>query len=89
MMKILFYFDNTLKFPLNRKYEQKEGRRIHERIKVVLGDDLMIIEAHKNANIFLNIRIQSIFSSKRVLKEYHLKMEIFEWIVGEIKSCFL
>jgi hypothetical protein len=44
-MKILFYFDDLLKSPLNRKYEQKEGKRFHEIIKVVAGDDLMRIEA--------------------------------------------
>ena len=88
-MKILFYFDDLLKSPLNRKYEQKEGKRFHEIIKVVAGDDLMRIEAQKNSTLFFNILLQSTFSSKRVLKEYHLTKETFEWIVGEIKSHFL
>jgi len=88
-MKILFYFDDLLKFPLNRKYKQKEGRRIHERIKVVHGDDLMRIEEQMNATLFFNILLQCTFSSKRVLKENHLTKKIFEWIMGEIKSHLL
>jgi DNA-directed RNA polymerase II subunit RPB1 len=88
-MNILFDFNDLLKSPLNRKYRNKEGKRIHERIKVVPGDDLMRIEAQKNATLFFKILLQSTFSSKHVMKEYQLKKETFEWIVGEIKCCFL
>jgi hypothetical protein len=41
------YFDDLLKFLLNKKYEQKKGRRIQGRLKVVPGDDLMSIEEQK------------------------------------------
>jgi len=63
--------------------------RLQERLKVVPGDDLMSIEAQKNATLFFNILLRSTFASKRVLKEYHLTREAFEWVVGEIESRFL
>ncbi|GJV70328.1 DNA-directed RNA polymerase II subunit 1 [Tanacetum coccineum] len=56
---------------------------------VVLGDDLLSIEAHKNATLFFNILIHSTFASKSVLSEYMLTHKAFEWVIGEIESRFL
>jgi len=58
------YFDDLLKFPLNIKYKKNKGRRIHERLKVVLGYSLMSIGAQNNATLLLNIFLRSIFSSE-------------------------
>ncbi|KAJ3693705.1 hypothetical protein LUZ60_009185 [Juncus effusus] len=63
--------------------------KLTERLKVVPGDDPMSIEAQKNATLFFNILLRSTFASKRVLKEYRLTREAFEWVVGEIESRFL
>ena len=63
--------------------------KLQERLRVVPDDDPMSIEAQKNATLFFNILLRSTYSSKRVLKEYHLSREEFEWVVGEIESCFL
>uniref|UniRef100_A0A0D9XW28 DNA-directed RNA polymerase subunit n=1 Tax=Leersia perrieri TaxID=77586 RepID=A0A0D9XW28_9ORYZ len=63
--------------------------KLEERLKVVPGDDAMSIEAQKNATLFFNIMLRSTFASKRVLKEYRLTKEAFEWVIGEIESRFL
>ncbi|CAA6666730.1 unnamed protein product [Spirodela intermedia] len=63
--------------------------KLQERLKVVPGDDMMSIEAQKNATLFFNILLRSTFASKRVLKEYRLTREAFEWVIGEIESRFL
>ncbi|CAD6341703.1 unnamed protein product [Miscanthus lutarioriparius] len=63
--------------------------KLQERLKVVPGDDPMSIEAQKNATLFFNILLRSTFASKRVLKEYRLTKEAFEWVIGEIESRFL
>ncbi|EEE68068.1 hypothetical protein OsJ_26081 [Oryza sativa Japonica Group] len=63
--------------------------KLQERLKVVPGDDAMSIEAQKNATLFFNILLRSTFASKRVLKEYRLTKEAFEWVIGEIESRFL
>uniref|UniRef100_A0A0E0H9I3 DNA-directed RNA polymerase subunit n=1 Tax=Oryza nivara TaxID=4536 RepID=A0A0E0H9I3_ORYNI len=63
--------------------------KLQERLKVVPGDDDISIEAQKNATLFFNILLRSTFASKRVLKEYRLTKEAFEWIIGEIESRFL
>ena len=63
--------------------------KLQERLKVVPGDDAMSIEAQNNATLFFNILLRSTFASKRVLKEYRLTKESFEWVIGEIESRFL
>ncbi|XP_077241839.1 DNA-directed RNA polymerase II subunit RPB1-like isoform X2 [Tasmannia lanceolata] len=63
--------------------------KLQERLKVVPGDDPISMEAQKNATLFFNILLRSTFASKRVLKEYRLTREAFEWVIGEIESRFL
>ncbi|OVA08877.1 RNA polymerase [Macleaya cordata] len=63
--------------------------KLQERLKVVPGDDPMSVEAQKNATLFFNMFLRSTFSSKRVLKDYRLTREAFEWVIGEIESRFL
>ncbi|KAL0432898.1 UNVERIFIED_CONTAM: DNA-directed RNA polymerase II subunit RPB1 [Sesamum latifolium] len=47
------------------------------------------MEAQKNATLFFNILLRSALASKRVLKEYRLTREAFDWVIGEIESRFL
>ncbi|CAH9133480.1 unnamed protein product [Cuscuta epithymum] len=63
--------------------------KLQERLKVVHGDDYLSIEAQKNATLFFNILLRSVLASKRVLKEYRLTREAFDWVIGEIESRFL
>jgi DNA-directed RNA polymerase II subunit RPB1 len=62
--------------------------KLQERLKVVHGDDAMSILAQKNATLFLNVHLRATFASKRVLNEYRLTREAFEWIIDEIVSRF-
>ncbi|OIV94865.1 hypothetical protein TanjilG_22062 [Lupinus angustifolius] len=63
--------------------------KLQERLKVVPGDDALSQEAQKNATLLFNILLRSTFASKRVLEEYRLSREAFQWVVGEIESRFL
>ncbi|KAJ7526580.1 hypothetical protein O6H91_16G013300 [Diphasiastrum complanatum] len=63
--------------------------KLQERLLVVPGEDQISIEAQKNATLFFNCLLRSTLSSKRVLKEYRLTREAFEWVVGEIEARFL
>jgi len=62
--------------------------KLQERVKVVHGGDAISIEAQKNATLFFNIHLRATFASKRVLNEYRLTREAFEWIIDEIVSRF-
>ncbi|GFP88230.1 DNA-directed RNA polymerase ii subunit 1 [Phtheirospermum japonicum] len=63
--------------------------KLQERLKVVVGDDYLSMEAQKNATLFFGILLRSALASKRVLKEYRLSREAFDWVIGEIESRFL
>ncbi|KNA21792.1 hypothetical protein SOVF_040130 [Spinacia oleracea] len=63
--------------------------KLQERLRVVPGDDFLSKEAQKNATLFFNILLRSTLSSKRVLKEFRLNREAFDWVIGEIESRFL
>ncbi|KAM7261225.1 hypothetical protein ACFE04_026700 [Oxalis oulophora] len=63
--------------------------KLQERLKVVPGDDNLSVEAQKNATLLFGILLRTAFASKRVLQEYRLTREAFEWVVGEIESRFL
>ncbi|KAK9948335.1 hypothetical protein M0R45_003916 [Rubus argutus] len=63
--------------------------KLQEKLKVVPGEDLLSVEAQNNATLFFNILLRSTFASKRVLKEYKLTREAFDWVIGEIETRFL
>ncbi|BBN08768.1 DNA-directed RNA polymerase II subunit RPB1 [Marchantia polymorpha subsp. ruderalis] len=63
--------------------------KLQERLKVVAGDDPISMEAQKNATLFFNCLLRSTLASKRVLKEWRLPKEAFEWVIGEIETRFL
>lgn len=63
--------------------------KLQERLKVVHGDDYLSAEAQKNATLFFNILLRSALASKRVLNDYRLTREAFDWVIGEIESRFL
>ncbi|OAF66258.1 hypothetical protein A3Q56_06013 [Intoshia linei] len=57
-------------------------------LTVVSGNDNLSIQANKNATFLMSCLIRSTFAACRVINEYKLSIEAFEWIVGEIKSRF-
>ncbi|XP_065856882.1 DNA-directed RNA polymerase II subunit RPB1-like [Euphorbia lathyris] len=63
--------------------------KLQERLKVVPGEDQLSVEAQKNATLFFGILLRSTLASKRVLQEYRLTREAFDWVIGEIESRFL
>ncbi|CAL9110471.1 unnamed protein product, partial [Musa textilis] len=62
--------------------------KLQERLKVVPGDDLLSTETQRNATLLFGILLRSTLASKRVMKEYRLTREAFEWVIGEIESRF-
>ncbi|KAL5997271.1 DNA-directed RNA polymerase II subunit rpb1 [Asimina triloba] len=95
LKRLIWNAQKTFKIDLRRPsdmhpMEVVEGiDKLQEKLKVVPGDDLLSMEAQKNATLFFNILLRSTFSSKRVLQEYRLTKEAFEWVIGEIESRFL
>ena len=61
---------------------------LSEKLIVVVGDDLLSIEAQRNATILFMSLLRSTLSSKRALSEFKLKPEAFDWLIGEIETKF-
>ncbi|KAI7903385.1 DNA-directed RNA polymerase II subunit RPB1 [Cokeromyces recurvatus] len=59
------------------------------RLLVVRGKDKISNETQKNATLLFQILLRSTFAVKRVVEEFHLTSQAFEWILGEIESRFL
>ncbi|KAJ9052897.1 DNA-directed RNA polymerase II core subunit rpo21 [Entomophthora muscae] len=62
--------------------------RLLECLVVVRGNDPLSIEANVNATILFKILVRSVLASKRVLQEFHLTTEAFQWLVMEIQTRF-
>ncbi|KAJ2341955.1 DNA-directed RNA polymerase II core subunit rpo21, partial [Coemansia sp. RSA 2671] len=58
------------------------------RIPVVRGDDPLSIEAQRNATLLFQIHLRSTLATKRVIEEYHLTKEAFDWLLAEIETRF-
>ena len=56
---------------------------------IVKGEDRLSRQANINATLLMNILVRSTLCSKRVLEEFHLSQEAFEWLIGEIETRFI
>ncbi|KAG2223050.1 hypothetical protein INT45_008251 [Circinella minor] len=59
-----------------------------DRLLVVRGSDKISAEAQRNATTLFQTMLRSTFAVKRVVEEYHLTTQAFEWILGEVESRF-
>ncbi|KDP43701.1 hypothetical protein JCGZ_22328 [Jatropha curcas] len=66
------------------KYDGTVRNSLGDVIQFLYGED-----ARKNATLFFGILLRSTLASKRVLEEYRLTREAFDWVIGEIESRFL
>ncbi len=55
---------------------------------IVKGDDRISKQANINATLLMNILTRSTLCAKRVIEEFRLSTEAFEWLVGEIETRF-
>ncbi|KAK3012101.1 hypothetical protein RJ639_010574 [Escallonia herrerae] len=85
--RLIWNAKKTFKVDLRRSFDMhlmeivEAVDKLQERLKVVTGDDAMSMEAQKNATLFFNILLRSTFASKRVLNEYMLTREAFDWVI--------
>ncbi|KAI8822549.1 putative RPO21-DNA-directed RNA polymerase II, 215 kd subunit [Fimicolochytrium jonesii] len=59
-----------------------------DRLVVVRGHDELSKEGQENATLLFHILIRSVLSSRRVIEEFHLTSEAFDWIIDEINTRF-
>eukprot|EP00877_Chromochloris_zofingiensis_P013598 jgi/Chrzof1/8492/Cz03g13040.t1 len=59
-----------------------------KKLMVVVGQDELSKEAQRNATVTFMTLMRATLASKRVLAEYRLTQEAFDWLVGEIETRF-
>ena len=55
---------------------------------IVRGDDRLSAEAQDNATLNFRMHLRAMFASRHVLEKFHLNLEAFEWVLGEVEAKF-
>ncbi|GAX77905.1 hypothetical protein CEUSTIGMA_g5347.t1 [Chlamydomonas eustigma] len=66
----------------------KKVKELCTRLMVVPGEDSLSKEAQRNATFMFHSLVRSQLASKRLMKDYKLSQEAFDWLIGEIETRF-
>ncbi|KAJ2376498.1 DNA-directed RNA polymerase II core subunit rpo21, partial [Coemansia sp. RSA 2607] len=58
------------------------------RLPVIRGEDKLSVEAQHNATLLFQIHLRSRLATKKVIEEYRLNQEAFDWLLAEIEARF-
>ncbi|KAI6111259.1 RNA polymerase 2 [Pisolithus sp. B1] len=83
-----FHIDRRKLSDLEPSYIIDAVHQLTGRLPAVLGDDELSTEAQANASLTFRMHIWATLAPRRVLEEFHLNREVFEWVLGEIEAKF-
>uniref|UniRef100_A0A8C0HAJ7 DNA-directed RNA polymerase subunit n=1 Tax=Chelonoidis abingdonii TaxID=106734 RepID=A0A8C0HAJ7_CHEAB len=63
-------------------------KELSKKLVIVNGDDPLSRQAQENATLLFNIHLRSTLCSRRMVEEFRLSGEAFDWLLGEIESKF-
>ncbi|ELU15060.1 hypothetical protein CAPTEDRAFT_170227 [Capitella teleta] len=63
-------------------------RELNKKFMIVKGDDFLSKQANNNATLLIKSLVRSTLCSKRVIEEFRLSSQAFEWLLGEIEARF-
>ncbi|KAG0260993.1 DNA-directed RNA polymerase II subunit rpb1 [Actinomortierella ambigua] len=86
--KQMFHVDHKRPSDLDPRHILDSIRNLEKQLFVVRGTDRISQEAQDNATLLFRILVRSTLSVRRVIEEFHLTREAFDWVVGEIASRF-
>ena len=84
----IFHIDRRKPSDLEPAYIVQSVRDLSKRLIVVRGNDPLSHEAQNNATLTFRMHLRATFASRRVLEQFHLNREAFEWVMGEIEAKF-
>ena len=64
-------------------------RDLSKRFMIVKGEDSISKQANANATTLMSCLVRSVLCARKVIEEYRLSADAFEWILGEINSKFI
>ena len=83
-----FRVDKSQPSDLHPKDVIQKVNALIDRLVVVVGEDILSVEAQLNATTNYRILIRSLLASKRILMEYRLSEAALNWVLGEIETRF-
>ncbi|KAJ3271822.1 DNA-directed RNA polymerase II subunit rpb1 [Terramyces sp. JEL0728] len=83
-----FGIDRSKPTDLNPLHVIKNVNELMDNLLVVRGSDQLSIEAQKNATLLFSILLRSTLASKRLIEEFRLSTQAFDWVLGEIDARF-
>jgi len=86
--KQMFHVDHKRPSDLDPRHILESIRNLEKQLIVVRGTDRISVEAQDNATLLFRMLIRSTLAVRRVIEEFHLTREAFDWVVGEIGSRF-
>ncbi|KAG0233948.1 DNA-directed RNA polymerase II subunit rpb1 [Actinomortierella wolfii] len=86
--KQMFHVDHKRPSDLDPRHILESIKNLEKQLVVVRGTDRISREAQDNATLLFRILVRSTLSVRRVIEEFHLTREAFDWVVGEIASRF-
>ncbi|VEL16512.1 unnamed protein product, partial [Protopolystoma xenopodis] len=84
----IFESDPLAKTTLHPRQVVEQVRETCRRLVVVPGDDKLSQEANANATLLMSCMIRASLCAKKVIEDYRLSYEAFDWILGEIRTRF-
>lgn len=63
-------------------------KELSRKLVIVNGEDPLSRQAQENATLLFNIHLRSTLCSRRMVEEFRLSGEAFDWLLGEIESKF-
>jgi len=86
--KQMFHVDHKKPSDLDPRHIIESVKSLEKQLMIVRGTDRISTEAQDNATLLFRMLIRSTLAVRRVIEEFHLTREAFDWVVGEIASRF-
>ncbi|KAF9034222.1 beta and beta-prime subunits of DNA dependent RNA-polymerase [Hymenopellis radicata] len=84
----IFHIDRRKPSDLEPAYIITSVRELITRLIVVRGHDELSLEAQSNAIMRFSMHLRATFAARKVLEQFHLNREAFEWVLGEVEAKF-
>ncbi len=80
----IFHIDRRKPSDLEPAYIITSVRELITRLIVVRGQDELSLEAQANAIMRFSMHLRATFAARKVLEQFHLNREAFEWVLGKL-----
>ncbi len=84
----IFHVDGNKASDLPLDYIIKKVRELCVQLKIVRGEGEMLAEAQENATALFQCLIRSRLASRRVIEEFRLNKDAFNWVIGKVEELF-